>query len=61
MNSLEVRQLIAELLRDSMKSVNIKEIGNSIHLFVEDNEFEIVVKTTIPEQGLGHNKSPYVL
>lgn len=60
MDSQDLKQLISILLRSNIEVSDIKEIGNSIHLFIEDNEFVVVVKTTTPERRLDH-KSPYIL
>jgi hypothetical protein len=49
MTSTKIRDFLVEILKQELDPEEVFALGSKIHLFVEDKEFEIVVRTTRPE------------
>jgi len=61
MDAKQIRDQVVEALQGRLDAeATIQPIGNSIHLFVEGTEFEMVIKTIEPERRLSHDTGPYL-
>ena len=58
MNSVQLRQIIQELLATDERLSEVFGLGNSVYVFDnEGTEFEVVVRTAMPERTSGRHKT----